>query len=497
MSENKLVSTSFIYLVFSISTQVLNMLLIPLYTRNLSVEQFGQYSIVSSYQNLLSIFITIGVFSGLRRFYNECDDKNQLKNTALSFSLIWGMLCIAIGAVASPFLGSLAFGGDKLGGRYINYIIANSVLMCLVSIYTSYFAMQFKALKASIFDALKIILLIIASAYFLCVKKNDGVVDILRANLISNMLIAGFLIIGDLKNIRICLIRQQLKQMLSYGMGLLPGQVSAWVLTLIDRYFLKAMTGLSTVGIYSMAYKIGMLIYPVFIAPFSDAFTPFKYKVYKEQGGKDRMIKVFNYYNFIGWLCILGVSLFSSAAISILSTPLYWEGFKVVPLIAFSYYLWGMGQFYGLGLHIANKMLLNSLISTVAAVTNVIANFILIPRYGMYGAAVSTIISYVIANIMFFHAGKKYYDFKISIFEPYKYAGIYIVLYGLYIIFKSNIAKVYLEIPFNIMLCTIYPIACVKTGLVSINEIKDYAVSLGSTIDTRFKAFLKTNNLKG
>jgi O-antigen/teichoic acid export membrane protein len=88
--KDKLLSTSAVYLVSSILGQVINLFLVPIYTNKLTKAEYGQFNIVLSIQSLLTIIVTLGIYTGLTRFFNEYKNKNNLKNTAFTFSLIWG-----------------------------------------------------------------------------------------------------------------------------------------------------------------------------------------------------------------------------------------------------------------------------------------------------------------------------------------------------------------------------------------------------------------------
>ncbi len=68
LNSNKLISSGTVYFIFSILTQLINMLLIPLYTSNLSQNDYGKYELLNTIQQLLGLAITIGVYSGLKRF---------------------------------------------------------------------------------------------------------------------------------------------------------------------------------------------------------------------------------------------------------------------------------------------------------------------------------------------------------------------------------------------------------------------------------------------
>lgn len=472
IDSKKIMSNTFIYLLTSILTQIINLVLIPIYTRNLTSSQFGQYNLVSSLQSLLSIFITLGIFSGLCRFFNEVQDKNKLKNVALTFSILWGILfCFIFGYLLSSKIANVAFKDDILGNSYVKYIIINSTISCLIIVYTTYYSMLYKAKKVCIINISQILLTLCFTYYYLLVAKH-GILGIYKAQLTSFCIVFLIVFLLDINNYRIILSKEYLKKMLSYGLGLAPGEISSWILTLIDRYFIKAMINLSAVAVYSMGYKIGMLIEPLFLRPFISSFTPFKYSTYKESDGKLRIKEIFNYFNCAGWFVILGLSIFSDIAIKILSTKEYNQSYKIVAIIAFSYYLWGLTEFYGLGLHIANKMFINSFVITISAAFNILFNYILIPRIGIYGAASATCISYLIANVLYYLTGREYYNIGINLLEPYKCGTIFLVLYSIYMLFKFNINNLVVELVLNVIICIIYIVVCIKLKIIPYEIIK-------------------------
>jgi O-antigen/teichoic acid export membrane protein len=414
----------------------------------------------------------MGIYTGLTRYFNEYEDKNNLKNTALTFSIIWGTVFCVFTFLISKFAANIIFNGDPLGSQYINYTVASSVFLCLISIYNMYYSMQYKALLSSLINIVKM-LLTLGLTVVLMLNFNQGIIGALQAQLITYALIVLFLMLKDIKNFRFRLKRKELGDMLSYGAALAPGQMSSWVLTLIDRYFIKGMINLSAVGIYSVGYKVGTMIDPVFIVPFRSAFAPYKFDVYKQEDGKEKIREVYKYFNFLGWFVILGLSLFGNTAIKILTTSEYAEAFKVVPLIAFSYFLWGLVEFYGFGLHVANKAIISSMIVTISAVLNIVFNFILIPSYGINGAALATILSYIFTNILYYFFGKKYYSLGLNLMEPFKYLLVFGVVYACYYFIKPHINNIFIEILLAAALCVMYLILNIVFKFISIETVKN------------------------
>ena len=456
--NRKMLSSGAVYFCSSVLTQLVNLLLIPLYTRNLSQDQFGEFDLIMSVQMLLSLVITLGVHSGMIRFFNEFADKNGLKNTALTFAILWGMVCISAAWAASPWVTSLVFraGGDA--GLFIPYVVMISVVSCLNVIYSSYYSMQFKAVKSSGIQ-FSVVLLTFALALYFFLHLRMGVVGILRAQLVSNVVVFLILFALNLGSFRFMLKRDPIRKMLGYGTGLLLGDISAWVLSLSDRFLIKGYLSLSSVAVYSIGYKIGMLINPAFITPFMSVFTAFKFKAYKDEDCPEKIRKMFRIYNFLGWLCVLGLTLFADMAVRLVATEAYGGAGGLVPLIAFSYFLSGSLAFYSLGLHIANKMRINYLISLLAAVINVACNIVLIPWLGIYGSALATVISYAVTSAVFYHYGSKYYPLGLGIFYPYKYLALYLPAYAAHAAALRLTHSLLFEIALNLVLVAVF-IAC-------------------------------------
>jgi len=471
MEMKELAKHSAIYTITSIMAQAVSLFMVPVFTRNMNQEQFGQYNLLISVQSLLAIIITLGIYSGMMRFINEFEDKNRIKNVALTFSVVWGILISLFSIIFGTLIYHLIFPDAESNGYYINFIVISSVLLCLISIYNSYFTMLFKSRQVSVINLARVAFMLLYSAYFMIVRK-EGLYGALQAQLFAYASVLSLLVFYDRKNIQIVLAWKELKIMLQYGLGLVPGQASAWVYTLIDRYFIKAMIGLQQVAVYSMGYRVGMMMDPILLTPFKSVFTSYKYKFYKEVDAPKQIREIYGYYNFIGWFCILGFSVFAKPAIILLSTPAYVEAFKVVPLIAFSYFLDGLGEFYILGITIKNKSIIISYILGIGAVINILLNIVMIPRLGIMGAALATVLSYASMNILYFRIGKGYLDLELKFFEPFKGGIAFLGLYIVYFAAHRIISNIYLELLFGLFLCLLFLVISILIGLIPKESVK-------------------------
>lgn len=471
MALNRLAKHSLIYTSTSVLTQALLLLMVPVFTKNMNQAQFGQYNLLISIQSLVAIFITLGTYSGLSRFLNEFEDKNRTKNLVLTFSLIWGAFMCLLSFFYGGFFYQLVFPAETGGAYFINFLVVSSVLFCLISIYNAYYIMLFKPKLVSIINLTRAVLMLLFAAYFIMVKK-EGLYGALQAQLLAYLVVLVGLIVYDFKNIRMIFDGRQLSLILKYGLGLVPGSASSWIYTLIDRYFISAMLGLQQVAIYSMGYKIGMMMEPILISPFKSVFTAFKYKVYKQADAPQKFREIYVYYNFFGWLCLLGFSVFAKPAVALLATVEYGEAFKIVPIIALSYYLYGLGEFYSVGIHIMNKTILNSFIQALGAGSNIALNIGLIPHYGILGAALATVLSYLIINVLYFMIGKKYLDLSLCYFEPCKAGALFLGLYVIYYVLQGLLNNLVLELLLSLFLCVMFLVIGYLVGLIPQETVK-------------------------
>jgi|GEM_PF-862526 len=481
MKNSLMVKTGGIYLGLSMVSNFINLLLTPIYTNNLTLVEYGSYSIITSYQSLFSIFVALGIFSGMKRFFNEYEDKNRLKNIALTFSVVWGVVIYVLSAIFAGRLAVVMFAAEAQGVEYIGYIVISTLLLCIISIYTAYYSMQYKALKASLIEIAKLGLTLVFAVIFV-VAKDGGIIGILQSQCLSYIIVLSILFFADYRHIRIEWGKGELKDMLSYGIGMAgASDFLEWLLTLVDRYFLRAIMGYATVAVYSIGYKVGMLIMPFLVTPFINALIPYKYSVYKDEDGKRKLEELFDLYNIVGWFAVLGISIYANITIKILATDDYSQAFMIVPFIVMAYLLDGSCEFYSLGIHIEKKVVLNLAIPGVATLLNIMLNLALIPRIGAYGAAISTLVSYFAMTIMYYFGGRVYYRMEIGVGRFLK-AGIpFFAVYTLYLFFEFHRMGMFLEFLFNSMLVILYLFISFVFGFMP----KSYAVILRDIITDR------------
>jgi len=475
-NKNNFAKLGFIYAIGQILSKAISFLLLPIYIKQLGLIGFGQLSLVDAIFNFIGSFTIIGVYSGYIRFYREYEEnqKTKLKNTAFSFALIMCIINIILTLTLGKFLSNSIF---NFGNSYyiLILVMGRSMISQLVILLMCDYGLNYKA-GINVTLNLVNLLLNLAFTLFLVVFKKRGIIGIYEGYVLSNLIMLIYLVFVDHSKYKFEIDVKMLKNMLKFSGGLIPSNIASTVLTLSDRYFLRSYRTLEETGIYSLGYKFGMLIEPLFVTPFTQIFTTYKFSTFKDYNAEEKFNLMFFKYHIVGCFIMLGICIYSKPMIFFFTSHESLVAYKVVPLIAMSYFLYGSSCFYCLGIVIKNKTYFDGLIMLSAGVVNLILNFILIPKFGMYGAALSTAISYITMNLIYIKFSFNLYPVK---YKKKNIVKIYLITFTLFLIYyvisKLDIS-ILLEMIIGTFLLCIYIICCILANLITVDELKKYIV---------------------
>ncbi|MEN8136795.1 MAG: polysaccharide biosynthesis C-terminal domain-containing protein, partial [Thermodesulfobacteriota bacterium] len=203
-----------------------------------------------------------------------------------------------------------------------------------------------------------------------------------------------------LKQIGLCFNGPLMKQMFHYALPLVPSAVAMAAVHSADRFFLQHMVGLEATGLYAIGYKFGMLVNILVLGPFLLIWQPKRFTIANEEDAEEKYGKIFTWLLVLSSFVALALTGLSRETVQIMTASPYWESYTLVPLIAWSYVFFALSTVVNVGLFVHHKTGTISWLVFVAFVANILGNIVLIPRYGSHGAAVSTLISFVLLFIL-------------------------------------------------------------------------------------------------
>ena len=181
-----------------------------------------------------------------------------------------------------------------------------------------------------------------------------------------------------------------------FGLPLIASQVSTFVLTFGDRYFLRRAVTLTVVGLYALSYRFAFSMASLAEQPFEMVWGPKRYEVAKHADRDTIYARMFVYQNVMVLTLGVGMAIFARSALQVLTTRGYWGAADVVPVLLAAMVLQAWSASQNLGIYIAEQTKWIAVANWLGTGAVILAYALLIPRYGAWGAAIATVIGYVV-----------------------------------------------------------------------------------------------------
>ena len=403
------------------STQIITVLrsliILPILTKNLGASNYGIWAQVLVTISLLQPIIQLGLGNALLRFFSARGKKEigQGVITALSVVLITG----AAASIALFFSSGLLATNLLHEESAISVIRLASPLLFLEALNTialSSFRIFGQIKRYTVVVWLRNALEIGLIAYF--VLSGHGLAGAVTSLLISR---------GVTLAVMLCFIISYagfshpnfsgLRSYLAYGLPLVPTILFEFITSSSDRYVIGFLIGATAVGTYSAAYGIGSTIL-VFSGYIMYVLRPTIYKKYDE--GKIDECKTYLSYS---WKYLLMLVIPAAFGVSILAKPLLASlttaefvstGRFIVPLVATGIVFYSVEQMFGAVLLLSKRSRIFASVFGIAGGVNLGLNFVLIPRFGIIGAAITTIVAYAIVAIVIYYKSRQQLRFDLN-----------------------------------------------------------------------------------
>jgi O-antigen/teichoic acid export membrane protein len=178
-----------------------------------------------------------------------------------------------------------------------------------------------------------------------------------------------------------------------FGMPLVPSALLLWVTNFSDRFFLVKLADTQEVGLYSVGVRIASAM-ALLLTAFRTAWPAFAYSIEDDREAKRTYAFVLTYLVFLTTWVATGLALLSPWLVAWIAAPAFAESSRVVGPLAFAVVIFAGYVVMVIGVGRARRTQFNWVVTGAAAIVNVALNLILIPRYGMMGAAAATIAAY-------------------------------------------------------------------------------------------------------
>lgn len=367
----------------------------------MSPEQYGKLSILNTAILILYVFVSLNLQSAvINRIMKKKHDFDVFLSSCIYFLIPFQIFLF----ISQPLYASVLSRLLGIEKDDVKNVIIICIMLSYIYIYTSYLqGTENGSLYAKINVLNKVCEIALIFVFALALTSSQYL-----SKIYAQYVICIPLFIYSLFQLKKYIILKfsfrELKDALFFSVPLIIHVLSNALLSQADRIIITDKLGNSSAGVYSFAYNLGMGIL-VLVMAWNSSWQPKLYRLINDNNS-DVIRKVNNASALI--VCIVSsiAILFSKEAVVIMSSREYYDGIRLVPLIIIGNALIHVYLTYVNFIFYFKKTVLIALTTLLALGINIIANYILIPLYGILGSAIATVISYLFLCIFHYLTAK-------------------------------------------------------------------------------------------
>lgn len=399
----RLARTGTAYTASSVLAKLIALFTLPIYTKYVAPEGFGQAEVIATTVIVLSIFFRLGAVEAFLRFYYLTDDYEPREVTRTAF---WGLLLTTTAGVAICFAlaGPLtsALLRDAPGAR--DLVEIGIVWFWFATFYELLLALYRVDEKAAAYAVATSanVVITVALTLWLVIARDEGARGLVLGNAVGTVIVVVVLFVVQLLAGRIGRPGLPLaRPMLRFGLPTVPAEISLYALNWVDRILLvniptSRSAGLAAAGVYSIAYKIAQGV-TIFVRAFQLAWPPLAYSIKSDAEARVVYGRVLTYYLLVTGGVVAALSLLAGPLVRLLtSQESFYAAQEAVPFVATGVVLYG--AYLVLVSAVARMGRTGSLFPVALAglVANVALGVLLIPRHTIVGAGIALIGAYLV-----------------------------------------------------------------------------------------------------
>lgn len=411
----KLLGNTFVFGVGQVLSKVMSFFIVIVYTRYMTETEYSTADLLYNIVNLLVPLVTLSMSDAVIRFGMDGGYDPRKVYTNAVFTVICGM---AVFALFTPLTNAIP---SVTGYSFLLYIYL--YFSCFRQIASQFVRARGKVKLFMIDGVGSMITQFILNLVFLIGFKM-GVTGYILSIVFSDLLsLVCLTLIASLDK---CLDsyyidKKLLGEMIRFSAPLVPTYLIWWVTSASDRFFIINMVGEVENGIYAFGYRIPTLLMMV---------TTMFYQAWQMSSIEERDSRtlgrfyenVFNAYSSLMFIAASGVIMLVNPLTTLLAGSgdngtRYHEAFAFTPILIASMLFQCFCQFLS-SVYVTKKKSANSCYTAlIAAVVNIVLNLLLIPSYGVWGAAIATASSYFACFAVRLFDARKYIFFKVDYFR--------------------------------------------------------------------------------
>ncbi len=395
------VKSASVYVIANLLSRGLAIITVPIFTRLMTTDQIGVVNVYTSWFSMISAFSTLSLTSGgfalaMKEYKNERD--RYVSSILFLTTLIAMGMCVIFFVNTDFWANTMGLPKALIALMLVGFIVTPARDFWLAKERYEYkykLAAALTLLSALLASALSIVVIIIAN--------NNNVADTGYYRLVSNYIVIYIIDIVIFIVIfakgKLLINKEYWKYSLKLSLPLVGYSISTQVLNVSDRMMIDKMVGKNAVGIYGTLYTVSSLSIMIWTT-INASFVPYLFENIEKRN--KNIAKITNILLLLYSGIAILLTYLAPEIVRILATDEYLSAKYIMPPIAAGVFMISISNIYSNILVYYKKTTYIMYASIIAAVANIILNYLFIGKFGYMAAAYTTLFSYIILAILEF-----------------------------------------------------------------------------------------------
>jgi len=380
------------YFIANISTRALAFISIPVYTRLLSPDEYGIVSIFFGVAAILSCVMSLGADRSISRYYFDQKNIEDFR----CFTGTSSILALAAFVVNATILAYFAKEFGSLVGLNANvvYLLVPTTLINIIGLtFEQIYGPQKESKKIALSSLARVYAGFALSIFFILLLKDEKYMGQIAGQIFAGIILCIYWIKEIKRYLAFSFDLSYVKYIFVYSVPLIPYALSAVIIEQFGKLAIGGTQGVSQAGFYSLALAVSSLV-GIAISVAHQAWNPYFFE-YMNAQNYAQLDKDFRRIFIITIIIAAGVAAFGKEIGLLLAKKEFGGSFYLIPIFTFGYIFFQLSYVYLRNFGYSKKTYFMTLTVLMSGLSNIAMNFILIKKYGEFGAAVSFTLSYV------------------------------------------------------------------------------------------------------
>jgi O-antigen/teichoic acid export membrane protein len=420
----------FAYGTADVMVLIVNFLLLPLYTRVLDPRDYGALALLLLCEAFLKVVNRWGMDQGLLRLYYDQptdDARRTLASTvALFTALANGAIAVVLIACAGPVNARL-FGSQEFAPAY-RWLVLNNYLGAFLFLPLTKLRVEERSRLYAFLTFLRSFGTVLMRLV-LVIGCRMGVIGLVLSDVVITVALLVALSGTTREMLAWRFSMPRLRELLAYGLPHVPHGLLSQTMSMIDRFVLGLYMPLQQVGIYLIGTTVAGVV-KLYPAAFEAAWMPFAFDSSRRRDAPELFARMATYAFAVLALSTIGLAALAPPLIRLLLPESYRAATPLVPLLTVGLAIQTLAWFPMTSFNVAKRTRIYPVVTTIGAAVSVGTNFLLIPSFGMRGAAWALIISQLLAAAATVYFAQRVYHIPYESTRLAKVLGVGMMTYA-------------------------------------------------------------------